>query len=185
LDKDALEQLLQSQYSGLLSLLRRKIQDPQVAADLLNDAIVTSLVHLRNGRVADPNALAGYVFQVAMNLYRNHRRKHSEQTGKRASVDAIDAVAAPAGTPANADDLAISRQVRVIMSEMPAERDRVVLTRFYLQEDDKDVICRDLGLSPLHFDKVIFRARKRMKELLESHGFKKTDFLGLALLACA
>jgi RNA polymerase sigma-70 factor (ECF subfamily) len=73
----------------------------------------------------------------------------------------------------------------VIMSEMPAERDRVVLTRFYLQEDDKDVICRDLGLSPLHFDKVIFRARKRMKELLESHGFKKTDFLGLALLACA
>jgi RNA polymerase sigma-70 factor (ECF subfamily) len=184
LDKDALEKLLQSQYHGLLSLLRRKIHDPQVAADLLNDAIVTSLVHLRNGRVADPNALAGYVFQVAMNLYRNHRRKHSEQTGKRASVDTIDAVAAP-GTPANGDELAISRQVRVIMAEMPTERDRVVLTRFYLQEDEKDVICRDLGLSPLHFDKVIFRARKRMKELLEAHGFQKTDFLGLFLLALA
>lgn len=182
MDKDALEQLLESQYGGLLSLLRRKIEDPQLAADLLNDAVVTSLVHLKNGRIADPHAIAGYVFQVAINLHRNHRRKHSEQSGKRAPAGTIDTVPAP-GSPANGDDLQVSRQVRVIMSEMPAERDRVLLTRFYLEEDEKDVICRDLGLSPLHFDKVIFRARKRMKELLESRGFKKTDFLGVALLA--
>jgi RNA polymerase sigma-70 factor, ECF subfamily len=184
LERDELERLLRSQYSGLLALLRRKVQDAQLAGDLLNEAVATSLVHLQNGRVADPTAFAGYVFQVAMNLHRNHRRKHAERAEKRASLTALDD-ALSHGAPPPPEDSSFSKQVMVIMAEMPAERDRVLLTRFYLDEDEKEVICRDLGLSPLHFDKVIFRARKRMKTLLESHGFKKTDFLGFAGLTLA
>jgi RNA polymerase sigma-70 factor, ECF subfamily len=41
-----------------------------------------------------------------------------------------------------------------------------------------------LGLSALHFDRVIFRARRRIRALLEAKGFMKTDFFGV-LLACA
>jgi hypothetical protein len=38
-----------------------------------------------------------------------------------------------------------------------------------------------MGLSSLHFDKVIFRARQRMKTLLEARGFSKRDFFAVLL----
>ena len=62
---------------------------------------------------------------------------------------------------------------------MPTQRDREVVKRFYLDEEDKDAICRDLGLSALHFDKVIFRARQRMRSLLEARGFRRNDFFSV------
>jgi RNA polymerase sigma-70 factor (ECF subfamily) len=50
---------------------------------------------------------------------------------------------------------------------MPSERDRTVLSRFYIADDDKDRICEELGLSSLHFNQVLFRARERFKKLIE------------------
>jgi RNA polymerase sigma-70 factor (ECF subfamily) len=42
-----------------------------------------------------------------------------------------------------------------------------VLFRFYVVEDDKDRICADLGLTSLHFNRVLHRARERYRELYE------------------
>ena len=55
--------------------------------------------------------------------------------------------------------------VRRVLSEMTSERDRQVLFRFYIAGDGKDAICRDLGLTSLHFNRVLFRARERYREL--------------------
>jgi RNA polymerase sigma-70 factor (ECF subfamily) len=52
-----------------------------------------------------------------------------------------------------------------VLAEMPSDRDRQILFRFYVAEDDKDAICRDLDLSSLHFNRVLFRARERYREL--------------------
>ncbi len=48
------------------------------------------------------------------------------------------------------------------------DRDRQILYRFYIAEEDKERICADLDLSSLHFNRVLFRARQRFKDLLES-----------------
>ena len=60
-------------------------------------------------------------------------------------------------------------------------RDREILVRLYLQEEEKDTICRDLGLEAEHFDKVLHRARGRLKELLEASGLQRSDFFMLCL----
>ena len=52
-----------------------------------------------------------------------------------------------------------------------------MLTRLYLKEDDKDAICRDLELTDLAFNQVIFRARNRFRSLLSSAGFQKADLI--------
>jgi RNA polymerase sigma-70 factor (ECF subfamily) len=57
--------------------------------------------------------------------------------------------------------------VRRILDELRSSRDRDVLYRFYLAEQDKEQICRELGLTSLHFNRVLFRARERYKELYE------------------
>ena len=55
--------------------------------------------------------------------------------------------------------------VRKIIDELGIQRDRDVLFRYYILEEDKDKVCADLRLSKDQFSRIIFRARKRYKEL--------------------
>jgi RNA polymerase sigma-70 factor, ECF subfamily len=183
MDKHSVELLIARQYSGLLLFFRRKVGDRELADDLVNEAVATALEHLHAGRISQPSQIAGYVFRVAMNHWRNQRRRLGEQPERRTNPDIIEDLAA---NREGADDCEASElrgRVRGILEELPARRDRELVTRFYLNQDEKRDICSDLGIAPLHFDKVIFRARKRMRELLEAKGFKKSDFFGL-LLSC-
>ena len=68
------------------------------------------------------------------------------------------------------------------MRGMPSARDRTILVRLYLDEEDKDVICRELGLSPAHFASVLHRARQRLKDMLEAEGLKRTDLFSWLLI---
>jgi len=75
-----------------------------------------------------------------------------------------------------------------MLQEMPGARDRELLVRFYLNDEEKDAICQELNLSQEHFNRVIFRARNRFRELLEQRGFGRGDLLtiitiGLYLLS--
>ena len=49
---------------------------------------------------------------------------------------------------------------------VPYLRDRQILLRFYIAEEDKDRIAADYGLSSLQLNRVLHRARQRYKELL-------------------
>jgi len=179
LNREAVERLLAAEYQGLLALLRRKTRDPQVAADILNDALVTTLANFDAGRIGDPTHICGYVFQVAMNLLRNHRRKFSERGS--AHVEATDDSLVSAATLDHVEEN-WAQKVRLIIDELPTPRDRALVKRFYLNEEEKDSLCSELELSPLQFDKILFRARKRMQSLLESYKLRKGDFFGVLLV---
>jgi hypothetical protein len=72
-----------------------------------------------------------------------------------------------------------------MLEEMPATRDRELLVRFYLNDEEKDAICRELNLSQEHFNRVIFRARNRFRELLEQRGFGRGDLLSVIAIGLA
>ena len=184
MNHDSVRELIESQYTGLAALLHRKLRDEQLARDTLNQAIVTALEHLHAGRIADGSLIAGYVFQVALNHIRNHRRKIDERADRRVDPEALDNVATEADDAA-ADRTKLAAEVRKVLEALPTARDREIVKRFYLDEEEKEPICRDLGLSPLHFDKVIFRARQRMRKLLEEGGFRKTDYLSMLMVCFA
>jgi RNA polymerase sigma-70 factor (ECF subfamily) len=182
LQKSDIDALIGRDYIGLRLLIFRRTGDMQVAADLLNDAICTTWEKYRDGQIARPEQIAGYVFQVAMNLLRNHRRSIAERPERRADVKAIDAVSADAGRDdPDIEDNLMDKVIRIIRS-MDSERDRTVLVRFYLDEDDKETICRDLRLTPSQFVKVLHRARQRLKELLESQGVRGSDVFSWLLI---
>jgi RNA polymerase sigma-70 factor (ECF subfamily) len=177
----ALAARLKAHYPGLRLLILKTVRDPHLASDILNDAVATALDHLRRGRIAQPEQLAGYVYQVAMNLLRNQRRKMDERADRRADPSVLESLA---GGLASEDALqlaAITAQVRSVIRELPTERDRIVVKRFYLDEDDKESICKDIGLSAAHFDRVVFRARQRLKALLDIKGLTFGDFFVLLL----
>jgi RNA polymerase sigma-70 factor, ECF subfamily len=164
-----LDAALRRYYEQLLKALARRCGNTADAADLLHEAVRITIEHLADGRVRDLDRLPGYIFRTALNLLRNHRRLMLNRPQCRAPVEAVDVAAGPA----TADPLhheSICRKVRVALAALPVERDRAIIRRFYLDEDPKQQICQDLNLSPTHFDRVIFRARRRMKEHLIPQG---------------
>src|SRR5579862_3165921 len=169
-------------YPGLRALILRRVRDPELAADILQDAAVTTLEKLRKGEIAHPENVGGYLYRVALNHLRNHRRK--DRTGLSSSEPLGD-------LPGREDDPDWDRvgrpqwaaAARRILDELPALRDRELLLRFYLNDEDKAQLCRELKLSEEHFNRVIFRARNRFRELLQRHGLWKADFLALIAVA--
>ena len=53
------------------------------------------------------------------------------------------------------------------MNELRKQRDKDILMDFYFNDLDKSTICEKLKLSSDHFDKVLFRAKQRLKLLIE------------------
>jgi len=57
--------------------------------------------------------------------------------------------------------------VQQLISEMKVERDRDILISYYAHEEEKSSICSRLDLTPAHFDRVLFRAKSRLKQLID------------------
>jgi RNA polymerase sigma-70 factor, ECF subfamily len=184
MDRASLERLINDNYQGLRLLLTRKVRDPHTAADLLNGAIVKSLEHLTANRISNPDQLAGWVYRVAINDLRNHMRNMHTRRDVRSGEEALQSLPGDRDASDGAAETKLAALVRAVIEQLPTERDRVIVRRFYLDEADKEEICREQhNLSPLHFDKVIHRARARMKELLQKRGFRRNDFFMFLCLA--
>ena len=153
-----------------------------MAADILQDAAVTTLEKLRSGEIAHPENVGGYLYRVALNHLRNHRRKdRSSESSADALEELRDAEDDPEWERVGRPQWA--RAARRTLEEMPVARDREVLVRFYLDDEDKEKICRALRLSEEHFNRVIFRARNRFRELLERRGLWKADLLAVVAIS--
>lgn len=151
--------------------------DFELAHDVCQEALVIIIRRLRSTGLDNPATLAAFAAQTARNLVTAVRRKAQRQRTD-ADGEAIETIADH--RPAAQEQLAaggIATIVNRILAELPGERDRTVLIRFYLKEDDKADICRDLNLSELGFNQVIFRARNRLRQLLINSGFEKRDLL--------
>jgi RNA polymerase sigma-70 factor (ECF subfamily) len=175
LPRSAVESALVSNYPGLRLLLERRIGDPATAADLLNQAVCVSWNKWRCGQIENPEAIAGYVFQVALNLLRNHRRSMSERPDKRVEPERLETLAADCEPCESCSDSAIAVRLRSWIRGLGTPRDRAILTRFYLEEEESDSICRDMQLDLRQFHRVLHRARTRLRKLMEDDGVRECD----------
>ena len=124
-----------------------------------------------------PEQVAGYVFQVAMNLLRNQRRGMGNRPERRARPTELDALACPGEPREEIAEAELAERVKCLLRDLGSTRDRRMLVRLYLDEADKDALCREFELTPPQFDRVVHRARRRLVRLLESRGLKRSDFL--------
>jgi RNA polymerase sigma-70 factor, ECF subfamily len=161
---------LVARYSrGLLFHLRRMTGDPIWSDDLHQETFRVVLERLRAGGIAEPERLAGFVLATGRNLFLGGWRKQTRR-GERDAVDAaaIDPADPEPGQLARLVREEEIRKVRRLIGELGTDRDRQILFRFYVAEEEKETICSALGLSSLHFNRVLFRARQRFRELLEA-----------------
>ena len=141
-------------------------RDSELALDIRQDALRVVIEKLRAGTLEQPERLAGYLRGVALKLCGAQRRKELRRA-TTADSDAIETVADERANPEEQlSDEQLRRAVRELLAELSTPRDRDILTRVYLLDEDKDAICSALGVDSLHFNRVLFRAKQRFRELL-------------------
>lgn len=171
-DAAAETELVRRYSRGLLYMLRRTAGDPALADDLHQETFRVVIERLRERGLEDPERLAGFLHRTAKNLFIGGYRKVVRRKTE-GEVDGLEAVPDPAADPhQRAVREEESALVRRLIGELETDRDRQILYRFYIAEEDKERICADLDLSSLHFNRVLFRARQRFKDLLESAGVR-------------
>ena len=168
-DRQAEAEFVRLYERGVRVLVRRHCRpgDP-VVDDLVQDVLSGVLERLRAGAIHDPVALPAYVQSaVVYATSAEYRRRRPTQTD--AAVELMTDSETP-GTQLDASQLA--GFLRNVLAGMPVARDREILRRFYLEEEDKDSVCRALAIDPGHFHRVMFRARERFRLLVEQAGMQ-------------
>lgn len=158
-------------------IIYKRTGNPQLARDICQEALVTALQKLRAGEVRSPESLGAFIRQTAVNLSIQHFRKEKRYVSADEVV--IDLQAHHRDRQEQQIDIPKIRQVLDgVLEGLSMPRDREILRRYYLHEEDKGDICDALALSPTHFDKVLFRAKQRMRELIEAQDGLKSMLLG-------
>lgn len=159
---------LQRLREGVLVVLRRELRNQALAEDICNETFRVVLERLRQQPLEDQNGLAPYLAQTARFLARASHRAARRQRTVTGQQQAIDEFGDPDADPAAATQTAArTKAVRQVLMEIPNARDREILVRVYLWDEDKEQICRELGIDESHFRRVVYRARERFRALIE------------------
>jgi len=166
----------------VLAFLRNELRDPALADDLCHETFRIVLERLARQPLEDPARLDGYLVQTARYLVIEHRKRSARQRTSTGQQAAIDGVVHPGIGPESAGQSEVAaRAVRQLLKEMRLPRDREVLVRVYLYDQDKDQVCRELGIDEQHYKRVLHRARARFAELLQRR-FRPSDLFCIALV---
>jgi RNA polymerase sigma-70 factor (ECF subfamily) len=167
-DRTAETEMVERYSRGLRFLLRRKTRDTNLTEDFLQEIWAIALVIIRDNGLDNPERLAGYLCGIANNLALGEKRRVNRQrTSVNSEIVALipDESSNPFQHVSRAE---VCKQVRGLLENLTKERDREILERFYVREEDKESICKRLDVDGIHFNRVLYRARQRLKSVIEA-----------------
>lgn len=167
-DRLAESELIDRYARGLRLVLLKRTGNAQLASDLCQDTFVVALRKLRAGELKNPASLAAFVRQIAVNISIDHFRKEKRYVSQDDGM--ISQLRPHSDEKAKfIDERTVRMAIDGALELLGVERDREILRRFYLADEDKEQICAELGLSRTHFDRVLYRARRRMRGLINEN----------------
>ena len=173
-EDSGMEDLYRLFARGIRFYLCRQL-GPQELDDKIHDTFLIVVQAIRKGDLREPERLMGFVRTVVRRQVAAHIDKVVHSRREQAEFDSTVRVADPRGNP---EEAAIFRQrvglIRQVLGEL-SQRDREILTRFYIDEQSQDQICSEMGLTETQFRLLKSRAKARFGEL----GKKKLIHKGL------
>jgi len=154
----------QRYYAGVKRHLARYIHNTSHAEDIAHDALLTVLQRLRNKSIEQPQFLDRFVYQTAKFSYYSWLRRPANQPGL---FEPLAEHQNPMDTEQQFLRAEQRRLLLVLIGTLRVERDREILRRAYIHDETKLATCEALALTTSHFDRIIFRARERLKHRLE------------------
>ena len=151
-------------FSELIQLkLRSRLSSPQAIEDVRQETFSRVFAALRDDKIRQPDRLGAFVNSMCNNVLLEHYRANSrddsldddqERDFPAANVDVLGAIA----------NRQMAEKIREILEEMP-ERDRRLLREVFLEERDKDAVCKDFGVDREYLRVLLYRAKQSFKIL--------------------
>ncbi len=164
-DQHAEASLVETFSRAVALLLDRHTSGRPEAEDLYQDTFRIALEKIRDGDPREPAKLPGFLSRLARNLAIEHYRK----TGRRKTDTAGDDLPEVPSAGSTQLDLLVDCEnaalVRRLLGELRNDRDREVLSRFYLADEDRSQIAQAFDLTSLQLNRVLHRARERYRAL--------------------
>ena len=161
---DGMEDLYQLFSRGIRFYLCRQL-GPQELDDKVHDTFVVVVQAIRRGELREPERLMGFVRTIVRRQVAAHIDKVVHNRREQAEFDSTVRVPDPRGNP---EEAAMFRQriglIRQVLGEL-SERDKDILTRFYIDEQSQEQICSEMGLTETQFRLLKSRAKARFGEL--------------------
>ncbi|MEM7078695.1 MAG: sigma-70 family RNA polymerase sigma factor, partial [Pseudomonadota bacterium] len=135
--------------------------------DVIQDTLVIVVQRLRENQLAEPEKAFYYAVSVARKICialirKEARRKTSPDTPR--TEYAADAGESP-------EEALVRDRVRRMLRDqiqlLNTPRDREVLKRFYLEEEDRESICEAMQLTSSQLSRVLYRSKARLREIVE------------------
>jgi RNA polymerase sigma-70 factor, ECF subfamily len=150
-------------FSELIQLkLRARLRSVQAIEDVKQETFARVLTALRSpSGIRQPERLGAFVNSICNNVlleqYRANSRVTSieDESANELPDKAIDVEGAVAAKQ-------MEQKVREILEEM-SERDRRIIREVFLEERDKDDVCRDFGVDRDYLRVLVHRAKQSFK----------------------
>jgi RNA polymerase sigma-70 factor (ECF subfamily) len=161
------DQLVQEHFVGyfteLLQLkLRTRLQSLQAIEDISQETFARVLSVVRkDGGLREPERLGAFVNTVCNHVLFEHYRS----TGR---IESLDAEGLPelAAKGADALEIAAARQIKDKVREILLDldpRDRSLLQAVFIDERDRDQVCREFGVDRDYLRVLLHRAKQEFK----------------------
>jgi len=149
-------------FSQLIQLkLAHRLHSQSEIEDVRQETFSRVFSALSQGKLRHPERLGAFVNSVCNNvLLEYYRSAHLEAPPEdEEELDPPDKTIDLIGALATKQ---MKAKVRKILDELP-ERDRRLIREVFLEERDKDEICRDLGVDREYFRVLLIRAKRSFK----------------------
>jgi len=142
-------------------MLRSRGTSPDLVEDATQETFARVLINLRKeGGIRDPDRFGAYVCSICKNVLRERRRTDQKGTALEESHYEIpDKII-------DLDEVLASRElmtiVRDILDDIPA-RDATILKAIFLEEKEKDEVCRQFGIERDYLRVCLHRAKEKFR----------------------
>jgi RNA polymerase sigma-70 factor, ECF subfamily len=159
------EQHFVTYFSALIQIkLRHKLPTREAVEDARQETFARFFMALRRGKILQPDRLGSFVNSICNNVLKEHYRNLEPV----ASLDDDDDnekefPAEESSALETLESKESAQQVREILDKMK-ERDRRILKEVFLEERDKDAVCRDFGVDRDYLRVLVLRAKNDFKD---------------------
>ena len=148
----------------LLIKLRRGLRSSQLVEDVRQETFLRVFYVLRHGQgLASPEKLGAFVYGVCNNVLSEHYRaasRHAPMPEK--GLDPRGMGPDPEAEFVNEER---KRSVRQVLDKLPA-KDRQILRLIFIEERDKDEVCRIFHVDRNYLRVLLHRAKNRFRDSL-------------------
>jgi RNA polymerase sigma factor (sigma-70 family) len=147
------------------SKLRARLRSQDLVRDASQETFLRVFRYFQTGKTLDnPASLPGFVHTVCHNVALEFLRSFTRYSQMPENApETEDPSASPEGAATSSER---SRLVKRVLEDMP-EKDRRLIQRVCLEEEDKDAVCREFHVDRAYLRVLLHRARIRFRDALE------------------